>query len=271
MKNLFPKITCVFFICLFSLFVLRTYAESPATKDLLDKKSNIQQIGPDEYKIGNVMLNKNKKEIYVPGSINMQRGLVEYLACQDEVGKLHESVLKIDAKPSDIQVALLLLGFKNKNNLKFQGDSTIPEGDPLDIFVEWELKDKSTKRVRAEELVYDQQKNKSMEKTYWVFTGSRIDNGQFMADLDGSIIATFRDPLALINNPLPAGADDTVYVSNEELLPPDNTRVNLLIKAAEEVSLKNSSSDKAKDIKNIDKNNINNNKKSKNSNIKGSD
>ena len=109
----------------------------------------------------------------------MQSGLVEYLACQDDVGKLHESVLKINAKPSDIQVALLLLGFKNKNNLEYQGDSTIPEGEPLDIFVEWKLKNNSTKRVRAEELVYDQQKNKAMEKTCWFFTGYRVVDGQF--------------------------------------------------------------------------------------------
>ncbi|MGA1840578.1 MAG: YdjY domain-containing protein [bacterium] len=268
MKNLFLKITCLFLICICSLFVPTTYAESPTINDPLDKKSNIQQIGPDEYKIGGIMLNKKKKEIHITGSINMQSGLVEYLACQDEVGKLHESVLKLDAKPSDIQVALLLLGFKNKNNLEFQGDSTIPEGDPLDVFVEWNLPDKSTKKVRAEELVFDQQKNKAMEKTYWVFTGSKIIDGQFMADMDGSIIATFRDPLAIINNPLPTGADDTVYVSNEKLLPPNDTKVHLVIKAAEKVLKKNSSPAKDKDIDSIDMNNTKNNKESKNPNVK---
>jgi hypothetical protein len=247
MKKIFQKMQCLVFICLFTIVVSRTYAEPPVVKDSLDKKSNIQQIGPDKYKIGSVILNKNKREIYISGSINMQSGLVEYLACHEEVGKLHESVLKLEAKPYDIQIALLLLGFKNKNNLKFQGDSTIPEGDPLDIFVEWKLTDKAKKRVRAEELVFDQQKKKTMEKTHWVFTGSQIVDGQFMADTDGSIIATFRDPLAIINNPLPTGADDTIYVSNEKLLPPKDTHILLILKAAEKETSEKSLPDKAID------------------------
>lgn len=247
MKKIFSKMSYLVFICLCSILISTIYAEPPVIKDSLDKKSNIQQIGPDEYKIGSLTLNKDKREIYISGSINMQSGLVEYLACYKEVGKLHESVLKLDAKPSDIQVALLLLGFKNKNNLKFQGDSTIPEGDPLDIFVEWELTDKAKKRVRAEELVYDQQKKKAMEKTFWVFTGSQIIDGKFMADTDGSIIATFRDPLAIINNPLPSGADDTIYSSNEKLLPVNDTEVLLIIKAAEKET-----SNKTLSVKKID-------------------
>lgn len=267
MKNILSKMLCLALICLGSLLASTAYTEPPTIKDPLDKKSDIQQIGPDEYKIGSVILNKNRREIHISGSINMQSGLVEYLACHKEVGKLHESVLKIDAKPSDIQVALLLLGFKNKNNLKFQGDSTIPEGDPLDIFVEWESEDKSKKRVRAEETLYDQQKKKTMERTCWVFTGSQIVDGQFMADIDGSIIATFRDPLAIINNPLPTGADDTVYVSNEKLLPPEDTRVNLIIKAAEKAVSKDSST--AKKIDSIDTNDINQTNESKDRKIKG--
>ena len=102
---------------------------------------HIEQIGKDEFRIGSVILNKRLREISLPGRVNMQSGLIEYLACHNEVGKLHESVLKIDAKPSDLQVALLLLGLKSKNNLEFQGDPTVPEGDLLDIFVEWELPD----------------------------------------------------------------------------------------------------------------------------------
>jgi hypothetical protein len=213
------------------------YSYSQAPLDSKGKNSPVQHIGPDEYKIGDVILNKKKKEIYIPGHINMQSGLIEYLACHEDVGKLHESVLKIAAKPSDIQVALLLLGLKNKNNLKFQGDSSVPEGDPLELWIEWELPDRTKKKVRAEELVYDQQNKKPMKKTNWVFTGSQIMDGQFMADMDGSIVATFRDPLAIINNPLPTGADDTIYVSNEKLIPPIDTKILLTIKPADPEAL----------------------------------
>ncbi|MGA1863828.1 MAG: YdjY domain-containing protein [bacterium] len=247
MKKILFKMSFFVVICLCSILISITHADSPSIKDPLDKKSSIQQIGPDKYEIGNVILDKNKREIFISGSINMQNGLVEYLACHEEVGKLHESVLKMDAKPSDIQVALLLLGFKNDNNLKYQGDPTIPEGDSLDIFAEWELPDKNKKRVRAEELVFDKQNNKTMQRTHWVFTGSQIVDGQYMADTDGSIIATFRDPFAIINNPLPSGADDTIYFSNDKLLPPKDTQVQLIIKAAEKGASKKTLSEKTVD------------------------
>ena len=241
------KLIWVFIISVFYLFPSISHSDPPVLPVIgkqIRGKSDVKQIGPNEYKIGGVILNKNRKEMYLPGSINMQSGLVEYLACHAEVGKLHESVLKVEAKPSDLQVGLLLLGCKAHNNVKFQGDPTIPEGDLLEIWVEWELQDKTKKRVRAEELVYDQEKKKPMDKTYWIFTGSQIIDGQFMADIEGSIIATFRDPAALINNPLPSGADDTIYVSNEKILPPQGTNVLLTVKVPQQGPSEDSSSKK---------------------------
>ncbi|MEW6379167.1 MAG: YdjY domain-containing protein [bacterium] len=205
----------------------------PAPAPSLPPSGNtpIEQTGPDEYRIGKLMLNKKTREIAITGQVNMQSGLVEYLACcSAEAGKLHESVLKLDTKPSDVQVALLLLGAKAENNLKFQGDPNPPKGDPLEIWVEWELQDKTKKKVRGEELVYNQAEKKPMGKTTWAFTGSFIREGRFVADMEGSIIATFRDPAALINNSLPVGADDTQIFSNENLLPPVGTKVTLFIK-----------------------------------------
>lgn len=256
-KVLYFALTCLFFSILL-LFPPRGYGESqdakgPNSPDTSSKSSSvpssgepapaaslpshqgertpIEQISPDEYRIGKLMLNKKTQEIAITGQVNMQSGLVEYLACcSAEAGKLHESVLKLDTKPSDVQVALLLLGAKAENNLKFQGDSNLPKGDPLEIWAEWELPDKSKKKVRGEELVYNQGEKKPMQKTSWAFTGSFIREGRFAADIEGSIIATFRDPVALINNSLPVGADDTQIYCNEKLLPPVGTKITLLIK-----------------------------------------
>jgi len=210
-----------------------------------EKNTPVEQIGPDEYKIGNLLLNKKTKEISIPGQVNMQSGLVEYLACRSvEAAKLHESVLKLDVKPSDVQVALLLMGAKPDNNLKCQGDTTLPKGDPLEIWVEWELPDKTKKRVRGEEVLYNQIEKKTMGKTIWAFTGSFIREGRFTADEEGSIIATFRDPVAIINNPLPVGADDTQLFCHEKLLPPVGTKIIMIIKASTEPPLEKVTPDK---------------------------
>ena len=263
MKKPLKKFICLstLLMSIFCLFPSIGYPASQITKNQIpasqitenrtEKKSSIQQIGPDEYRVGGLTLNKSRKEIYIPGSVNMRSGLVEYLACQAVIGKLHESVLQLEAKPSDVQIALLLLGFKSKNNLGFQGDSTIPEGDHLEIWVEWESQGnresqgkgelqqkgesqkKVKEKVRAEELIFDKTKGKAMDRTLWAYTGSQVIDGKFMADVDGSIIATFRDPLAIINNPLPNGADDTISICNEKLLPPQGTKVLLTIKGTD--------------------------------------
>jgi hypothetical protein len=52
-----------------------------------------------------------------------------------------------------------------------------------------------------------------------------------MADMEGSIITTFHDPYTIIDNPLPGGGNDELYVVNETLVPPKETEIQLIIKA----------------------------------------
>ena len=180
------------------------------------------------YRIGSVVLDENENGVFLKGEVNMQRGVVEYFACT-RMGKLHESVLVLDVKPYQLQVALLLLGLEPGGNLEYQGDLRTPRGDSLEVWVEWEV-DGKVKRHRAEDLVYNILEKKPMRRTPWIFTGSKIENGTFMADFEGSIIATYHDPYAIIDHPLPTGSDDTLYRANENLLPPKGTSVTVLLK-----------------------------------------
>ena len=152
-----------------------------------------------------------------------------------ELGKTHESVLILDVEPIHLQVALLRLGMDFGSNLRYQGDPLTPKGDPAEIWVEWEVNNpgQTNKRVlhRAEDLVYDITKGAPMEHTNWIFTGGRIINNRiFTPQATKSIIATYRDADAIFNNPLPGGIDDTVYRVNSELVPPEGTKINLIIK-----------------------------------------
>ena len=124
-------------------------------------------------------------------------------------------------------------GLKPENNLRQQGDPRVPKGSPVDIFVEWERNDK-TERRRAEELIWNGSENRPMNETPWVFTGSYLKEGKlFMADATQSLIASFRDPAAILNHPLPAGADDTVYRANLSVVPPNGFPVELIIRPAD--------------------------------------
>lgn len=190
---------------------------------------SILNLGNGTYKLANIIIDKRKGEIRVPGKVNMQEGLVELLAC-GKWGKLHESVLVIDVQPYYLQLALLLLGLEPGNKpLAYQGDPHTPVGDHVDIFVEWKNNGKIVKK-RGEELVFNRVTGKPMKKTYWVFTGSLIQNGIFLAQVEQSLVTTFHDPATIIDNPLPAGGDDTLYYANKKVVPPVGTPVTMVIK-----------------------------------------
>jgi len=183
------------------------------------------------YKLGEVDLDLNNKTATVYGKMNMSYGLVELLACT-RIGKLHESAMVIDVQPIHLQTALILLELEYEGGLRYQGDPRTPKGDRVRIWVEWDS-DGQTKRYRAEDLVYNRETQSPMKYTDWVFTGSRINkNNVFMAQAVGTLITTFHDPDAIIDNPLPGGADDTVYIVNNQIAPPKGTPIKVIITPA---------------------------------------
>jgi len=201
-----------------------------------EEAEQIKEIEAGVYQIGSLILDINKNEITVPGKIRKNQGIVEYLAT-GELGKTHESVLVLDVEPIHLQVALLRLGMEFGSNLRYQGDPLPPKGDPVEIWVEWEVSqsgsDQTGKRVlhRAEDLVYNVVKDMPMQHTHWIFTGARIiDDRIFTAQTTKSLIAIYRDADAIFNNPLPGAADDNTYRVNSELVPAEETKIKLIIK-----------------------------------------
>ncbi|BBO87567.1 YdjY domain-containing protein [Desulfosarcina ovata] len=198
----------------------------------MDQMPPIRKMGEGRLLIGNIVIDKHIPMITVRGEVNMDKGLVEYLACGYR-GKLHESVLKIDAEPFYLNIALLLVGLEpGDRKLESQGEDSIPEGDPVEISVQWVDEAKKRHTRRAEDLIFNQQTGKSMQHTDWVYTGSKIVNGRFMAQIEHSIASTYHDPYALLDHRLPTGSDDRLYFVNEEIVPPKGTKVVMIIKPA---------------------------------------
>ena len=52
-----------------------------------------------------------------------------------------------------------------------------------------------------------------------------------MAQVEHSIAATYHDPFAILDHPLPTGADDTIYYVNSKLVPPKGTPVTFIVKS----------------------------------------
>lgn len=184
------------------------------------------KIGEDLYRVGKMKVDLKAGTATCTGKINMRRGIIEYLAVAPG-GKRHESLLLVDVRPLHFQVALILLGLEPRGGLTVQGDEKPPKGSPVNLSVSWTRAGKSV-RVRAEELVWNIDRKKPLETNAWVFSGSSLNGRGFVADEELSLIATFRDPAAIVNNVLPSGADDTVHKVNERIVPPLGTPVTLI-------------------------------------------
>ncbi len=189
-----------------------------------------KEISKGVYQVGNVMLDTNKKEVVIPGEINIATGdtTIEFFAC-GLLGPSHESILMLDAEPLSLFTALGLLELSPGMNLEVQGDPHDPKGSGVQVWVEWKQGDKVVSKT-ARELVWNKFAKQPMEKTHWVFTGGRIRTGQFTTQLTHNIIAVHRDPDSILNHPLPGGIDDRTYRVNTDVVPPKGTKVKVIIR-----------------------------------------
>lgn len=177
-------------------------------------------------RLGNVLVDAHNREVRVPGWVNMTEGAIELLACGPG-GKTHESVFVLDVNPLDLQTGLLLLGLKPGIPPTGLGEGC-PSGTSVDLFVEWN-EDGQKHAKRAESFVFNYENQSVLPSTPWVFTGSVIEEGQFKALAEESLIATYWDPWAVINIPLPCGSNDEILAVHRQAIPPLKTPITMRI------------------------------------------
>ena len=184
----------------------------------------LKQIAPGIFQIGSVRLNAEQKTIQFPASVNMTNGLVEYLLVTG-TGKLHESVLKTDTEPSQIHIAMLFIGAQVATN----SGSTNITGDKLTIEVRWKT-DNVERRACGEEWIFNSKTKLPMSKGPWIYNGSKVMAGTFLAQRDGSIVSIITDPLALANSCEPDRDNDEIWFANTNTVPPLNSPVEVTFK-----------------------------------------
>jgi acylphosphatase len=199
---------------------------------------------------------EKEKKIVLKGQISKAlgeydshlKGAVEYLAC-GPTGKLYESIIAIEASTEDIHEALSKLGVKPGTPPAYddEKDALIPPtGTTFLLTVEWQ-EDEKTKKVRAEELIYNVKTNKPMPPVAWIYSGSRVipdldsDDEDAMiphAYMSNHIVALKQtDGSALFQNPLPESVEENLYKKNDDLLPELGTSVKLIIEVNRKMQL----------------------------------
>jgi hypothetical protein len=181
---------------------------------------------PELAPLGTLQVDLANRELIITGHVNQATGVIELLACGPE-GKTHESTFVLHVDPVDLQAGVLLLGIEPGTPPTSLGFGQ-PSGPEVDIWVDWVVEGTSH-TVRAEQTVMDTKAGSVLPETGWVFTGSMIEDGQFMASSEFSLIATYWDPYAILNLPLPSGADDTSLEAYPAALPEFGTPITMRI------------------------------------------
>ena len=105
-------------------------------------------------------------------------------------------------------------------------------GDRVTVEVSWTAAGKQQVR-RAEELVYNVEQKSTMTNAVWVYNGSRVWDGKFMAQLSGSIISLVSDPDSQVNSLALGHDNDRIWNVNTNGIPAVNTPVQVTFRLAE--------------------------------------
>ena len=205
---------------------------------------------------GHLQIKEKEQKLVLKGKISEAlgeydshlKGAVEYLVCGRN-GKEYESIIVVDATGKEIYDALEKLGVQIGTPPGYdeeKDEPTPPIGTEFLIYAEWKDGD-ATKKVRAEELIFNVKTQKTMSHVAWVYSGSRIvadldsdDEDAMMpqAFMSNDIVALKRfDASALFQNPLPESEEENIYKKNAALMPKLGTPVTLTIEVNRKMQL----------------------------------
>lgn len=171
----------------------------------------MQRLSDHEFQLGKMKLDANDKSLRIPATMRVLKGPLEYLLVSER-GSAHESLFMTTVSAFEINVALLLLGFKECDGyFKKETPASFPtavakpkiaEESKFDVLVEWKTDAGELKTNRAEEWVYDFRSKGAVSNGPFVYTGSFInEQGQLAAQASANVIALYTEPAALGQNP----------------------------------------------------------------------
>lgn len=190
----------------------------------------IKEISPGIFQIGQVTIDKGKRTASFPAMLNINdAAAIEYFLVTEN-GKIHESALRTTAEPYHINLALLLLGATGAGTNAFRqtNQPAIP-GDKVQLEVSWVSLEKTT-RVPAESMIENRLTKMPLAPGPWIYNGSQIYEGTFIAQLEGSIISVITDPIAIINNPRADAENDDLWQIRTNNLPPLNWPMEVTVR-----------------------------------------
>lgn len=162
---------------------------------------------------------------------------LEYLVVT-EAGAGHEALLLLKGTAGDLKQAMELVGLREgTNKLRWRGDTRVPEGAKIRLDLRWNQTSGELVEQPVSDWVWHASTQAPMTRGPWVFSGSLsqfredLNVDVLQADSAGNVVAIFRDPGCVIDNPRPEGTDEMNWFVNQgAALPRPGLPVTLVIR-----------------------------------------
>lgn len=235
--------------CLFLLPLAASAQEEPprstpkadnTSEEVKAPEVSVKKIGENRYRLGEIEFDAKTREIRFPVAVNQREGgPIEYLLVR-ETGKVHESILTTAVSPLHLQIVMKLLRYRGGNGdvfnrllapeiLEKEGGKEADRGEAVSFLFEPE----GGKAVPVYELIIDGESAEAMKPGDWIYTGSAVQEGSYMAEAEGSIIAIYLDHLAMFNMTREGADLDERWGARHTVIPEIGTKGTLVIRAGE--------------------------------------
>ncbi len=200
----------------------------------------ITRLEDGRVKIGKILIDPKTREIRFPAQVNMREGLLEFIVVHEN-GKIHESLLCTKISATKLNIAIKLLHYKASRELylKLEEDGSLgsefqeaspeeKEGSRLRIGFEWQ-ENGTTQTANITDWISHAATEKPMPNDPWIYGGSFVVDGTFVAESSGDIIAIFLSNAAMINFAGKDNQDDEVWLPHATRVPAEGTPVTVVI------------------------------------------
>ncbi len=181
-----------------------------------------------------VWFDVQEKRVLVDGYVSLNEGMLEMFACPKGT-KEHESIVAVYSSAQIVHAALLAVGAKVGNPVKWGPKFEPPKGTEIEIEVRWLDANGKWLSLRAQEWVKDLTTNQPMAHA-WVFAGSgfwkddRTGSEHYLAE-QGDLICVSNFSSATLDIPVESSQanDGLQFVANTAKIPAIGTPVRLIL------------------------------------------
>lgn len=184
------------------------------------------------------------RQLELDATVVLQEGdWLELLACSPD-SREHESIFTVEARPSHIHLALLLLNYQPGSPMRWEqtedGYTTHPpRGDLVSIFIAYENEAGDEVEVPANAWVRHQPTGDAMAGNVWLFAGSTFEQfhqqNVYVADLNGTAVSlvNFGDDLLARPTEVTNQTDNQRWTTFADRIPEPGTAVKLRLRPYE--------------------------------------